>query len=314
MIRRASADLFPAHGSCPTSTLNRPNRKQRPPSKAYRSIGLALLSFGLAPLLVFALPIAAGAAPIVFEGFGADAAAIQASVDAFRAALGNPNNGNAPGPLANGRREINWDGGGQATTISPTPFNGFQNIRGALFTTSGTGFVQAPPSGLAADPTFGNPTYAGFDVLSSARLFSPIGSTLTNVTFSVPGTNGGTPATVTGFGAVFSDVDASANASLSFVNANGASLGTFFVPTANNGLSFLGLLFPGEAISQIQIISGNVPLGPGETGAIDIIVMDDFLYSEPAVVPEPATLLLLGVTAAGLGVARSRRGRRKQQP
>jgi hypothetical protein len=269
------------------------------------------LLIALALLVVFTRSIDAGAAPILFEGSGADASAIQASVDAFRTALGNPNNGNASGPLPSGRREINWDGGGVTTTISPTPFNGFQNIRGALFTTSGTGFVQAPPSGLAT-ASFGNPTYAGFDVFSSARLFSPIGSTLTNVTFFVPGTGGGTAATVGGFGAVFSDVDASANASLSFVNSSGASLGTFSVPAANNGLSFLGLLFPGEAISQVQIISGNVPLGPSESGAIDIIVMDDFLYSEPAVVPEPATLLLFGTTAAGLGLARWRRWRHGQ--
>ena len=267
----------------------------------------------LALLVVFTLPIDAGAAPILFEGSGADASAIQMTVDAFRTALGNPNNGNAPGPLPSGRREINWDGGGTTTTISPTPFNGFQNIRGALFTTSGTGFVQAPPSGLATDPTFGNPTYAGFDVFSSARLFSPIGSTLTNVTFFIPGTGGGTAATVGGFGAVFSDVDASANASLSFVNSSGVSLGTFAVPAANNGLSFLALLFPSEAISQVQIISGNVPLGPAESGGIDIIVMDDFLYSEPAVVPEPATLLLFGTTAAGLGLARWRRWRHGQR-
>jgi hypothetical protein len=268
----------------------------------------------LSLLVLLTLPGSAGAAPILFEGFGADALAIEPSVDAFRTALGNPNNGNAPGPLASGRREINWDGGGVATTISPTPFNGFQNTRGALFTTSGTGFVQAPPSGLAAGQTFSNPTYAGFDVFSNARLFSPIGSTLTNVTFSIPGTGGATSATVGGFGAVFSDVDSTDNATLSFVNASGISLGTFKVPAANNGLSFLGLIFPGEAITQVQIISGNVPLGPSESGGIDIIVMDDFLFSEPAVVPEPGTIVLFGTTAIGLGLARWRRWRARQDP
>src|SRR5215217_8993497 len=67
-------------------------------------------------------------APTVFQAAGPNAASIQSSVDAFRAALGNPNNGNAPGPIANGRREINWDGGGppvDANAPGGTPFNVF---------------------------------------------------------------------------------------------------------------------------------------------------------------------------------------------
>ena len=81
-------------------------------------------------------------APIVFQAAGPTAASIQSMVDAYRAALGATNNGNAPGPLADGRREINWDGGGStATSPAPNPFDGFLASRGARFTTLGTGFV-----------------------------------------------------------------------------------------------------------------------------------------------------------------------------
>ena len=38
--------------------------------------------------------------PTVFQAAGPDATSIQGSVDDFRAALGNPNNGNSAGPLA----------------------------------------------------------------------------------------------------------------------------------------------------------------------------------------------------------------------
>ena len=108
-----------------------------------------------------------------------------------------------------GRREINWDGGSPTnatTTLTGTPLITFLNTRGANITTRGSGFVQAPPSGLA--DTFGNSSYATiFHAFSPLRLFSPIGSNVTEVEFSVPGSNGNTPATSTGFGVVFSDVD-----------------------------------------------------------------------------------------------------------
>src|SRR4029078_5355383 len=90
---------------------------------------------------------------------GPNTAWMQRTVNQYRAALGATNNGNAAGPLPNGRREINWDGGGSvANSVVGTPFNGFLANRGALFTTTGTGFVQAPLAGIA--DTFHNPTYA----------------------------------------------------------------------------------------------------------------------------------------------------------
>ena len=128
--------------------------------------------------------------------------------------LGDPNNLNNPGPLQKGRREINWDGGNPNvldTTAPVTPFNVFLNTRGSQFTTPGLGLSQAPPSGgpqggLAV--LFGNPTYGKiFRTFSPSRLFTPVGSNITEASFFIPGTNGTVPATVRGFGAVFTDVD-----------------------------------------------------------------------------------------------------------
>src|SRR6266498_2625744 len=174
-----------------------------------------IASFGLLAMLLAVSETAyAQGTPAVFQAAGADAASIQSSVDAFRAALGNPNNGNNPGPLIDGRREINWDGGNPNvldTTAPVTPFNTFLNTRGSQFTTPGLGLSQAPPSGGAQGGLvvlFGNPSYAkAFSTFSPSRLFTPVGSNKTEALFFVPGTNGTSPATVRGFGAVFTDVD-----------------------------------------------------------------------------------------------------------
>ena len=270
--------------------------------------------------MTFALPATALAAPIVFSAGGdTTTASIQATVDAFRAALGAPNNGNAPG-LPSGRREINWDGGGVTTTaIAASIFSGFENTRGAEFVTPGVGFAQAPPSGgvdggLAA--LFANATYgATFFTFSPQRLFVPIGSNVTDVSFSIPGTNGGTPAVISGFGAVFTDVDIAGATTLQFFDPLNASLGTFSVPTAlvsSGGLSFLGVLFnAGEAVARVRITTGNAALGPNDGPATDVVAMDDFLYSEPAAVPppvpEPATIALGGLAGVAAAARRVRR-------
>ncbi len=78
------------------------------------------------------------------------ASSIQPTVDSFRAALGDPNNGNTAGPLATGRREINWDGGGTTTAASSgATLTAFTTTRGATFVTPGTGFLQTPLDDLA---------------------------------------------------------------------------------------------------------------------------------------------------------------------
>jgi hypothetical protein len=244
--------------------------------------------------------------PVVFQAAGPTADSIQSSVDAFRAALGDPNNGNAPGPLASGRREINWDGGGgvDATTAPVTPFNVFLNTRGGQFTTPGTGLSQAPPSGgpqggLAA--LFDNPTYATiFSTFSPLRLFTPVGSNVTDGLFFIPGTNGAAPATLSGFGAVFTDVDQpdgsgpaqkrgnrGASTLMEYFDADGKLLFSSFVPASpgDGSLSFFGIMFDDARIARVRITSGNVAPGPDDDRKHDIVVMDDFIYGEPQPLP-----------------------------
>lgn len=57
-------------------------------------------------------------------------------------------------------------------------------------------------------------------------------------------------------------------------------------------------------------MTGNAALGPNDGSGVDVVAMDDFLYSEPrSSVPEPSALILLGIALAGLGFARRRKPR-----
>ncbi len=229
--------------------------------------------------------------PAVFQAAGPKIASIQSTVDEYRAELGDPNNGNIPGPLATGRREINWDGGGSVdTSLAPTPFTAFLNTRGALMTTRGTGFVQAPVDGLVT--TFGNPTYADiFQPFSLVRLFSPIGSRVTVVDFFVPGSNGSIPAGTTGFGVILTDVDQPEGSPrrlvgstvIEYFDAKGRLLYTSFAPASpgNASLTFLGIVFDEPVIARVRIRTGDKAPGGDDLRRRDIVMMDDFIYGEP---------------------------------
>src|SRR5262245_11601741 len=231
--------------------------------------------------------------PVVFQAAGPTAESIQSTVDAYRAFLGDPNNGNAPGPLADGRREINWDGGGSDATTDPTtPFDVFLNTRGARFTTPGTGLSQAPPAGgaqggLAA--LFGNDTYGDiFRTFSAPRLFTPVGSHITDGVFFVPSTNVPTPATVAGSGAVFTDIDKPNGALLKhstqieYFDVNRRRIFIGLVPAApgDGNFSFLGVVFPDARVARVRIKTGDTKPGVDDAKQ-DIVMMDDFIYGEP---------------------------------
>ena len=152
------------------------------------------------------------------------------------------------------------------------------------------------------------------------RLFTAVGSNIVDVSFFSPGT--ATLALVSGFGAVFTDVDLTSSTKIEFFDAANASLGIYAVPVGTVGsesLSFLGVSFTdGPVISHVQITSGNTalaagindgsPIGPDNV--VDIVAMDDFIYGAPAVspVPEPETYAML---LAGLGLIGAISRRRK---
>jgi hypothetical protein len=238
--------------------------------------------------------------PLVFQAAGPDAASIQSAVDAFRAALGD-NHGNNPGPLQKGRREINWDGGNPNlldTTAPVNPFLVFLNTRGSQFKTPGLGLSQAPPSGglqggLAV--LFGNPSYATiFTAFSRSRLFTPVGSNITEASFSIPGTNGTAPAAVRGFGAVFTDVDqpngvgraTKGSTLIEYFDSNGRLLFNSFVPASpgDGSLSFFGIKFDDARIASVRIQAGDAAPGPNDDKHHDIVMMDDFIYGEPELI------------------------------
>jgi hypothetical protein len=272
----------------------------------------------------------AHALPIVQSGVttgGTGDPSFNAVINSFRADLGgvlNAPGACSPNPCTTGRREINWDAV-PAGASSPNPFpGGFFNgttgvdpagrIRGASFSTPGTGF-RVSATEFSDEAAFGP---AEFDPFSPARMFASLGSNITDVTFAVPGSPG-LVATVSGFGVVFSDVDYTGSASLEFFDPSGFSLGLFNVtgvfPTANGqnsqgAFSFLGVSFDsGQRVSRVRITSGSHGIDGNFVGLDDAVVMDDFIYAEPRVVPEPLTVVLVGVGLAGIAVFRRRRSR-----
>jgi hypothetical protein len=116
-------------------------------------------------------------------------------------------------------------------------------------------------------------------------LFTIRGSNVCEISFFIPGTN--IPATVNGFGAVFTDVD-STSTIMQFYDDKGKLLATPNgpVPAADKGLSFEGVSFnDGTRISKVVLVLGNIPLSAGivdgANDIFDVVAMDDFIYGEP---------------------------------
>lgn len=288
----------------------------------------------LAMLIVFSLS-ARCQAQLPRTAVGANAAAIQATVDAFRADLGvlNPNgvcDGVACLPGV-GRREVNWDAVPDGTS-SPNAFPGnFFNqlggspagrVRGIEFSTTGIFEVSADAdSDNDGNPgptaiLFGNrnPENADdFAAFSAERIFGIVGSNQLDVTFSVPGSPG-TPALVKGFGVVFTDVELADAAKLEFYDANDVLIHTESAPAFPLGgagdtfdsFSFVGVSFASAVVKRVHITNGGFDLNLVQTGPNDASAMDDFIFGEPIAIPEPTTVAMSLAGLLLIGMCRSR--------
>lgn len=215
---------------------------------------------------------------------------ITSAVNQYRALLGADNGGDPGTKGPTGYREINWDSLPDEFSAPNFYTSDFFNqpeaprARGIVLNTPGEGLMVSAnasnPNGTL--PRFGNinPQYADiFKTFSDEKLFSPIGSNLVVITFFVPGTN--TPATVRGFGAVYTDVDTTHTA-FEYFDKDGNSLGSFETPICDRCLSFLGVAFDEAVIASVEVRYGTGALGSDDgAGEVDVAVMDNFIFGEP---------------------------------
>ena len=237
-------------------------------------------------LLILALSACGSSEPQIVTGTGD----ITSVVDQYRGLLGADNGGDPGTKGVSGYREINWDSlpdeESAPNFYEPDFFNQPEapRARGIVLTTPGEGLMVSAnannPSGTL--PRFGNinPQYTDiFKAFSEEKLFSPIGSNLVVITFFVPGTN--TPASVRGFGAVYTDVDTTHTA-FEYFDKDGNSLGSFETPICDGCLSFLGVVFEEAVVARVEVRYGTGALGPDDgAGDVDVAVMDNFIFGEP---------------------------------
>lgn len=238
------------------------------------------------------------AAPVVRQGTGANTAALQGIIDTFRNDLGGANNG-VGGSFVDGRREINWDGVPDSFSEPnnlPLDFFNVNSPRGVIFNAveDATGaalnqFAVSANTASGVPVRFANlnATYSSiFTTFSAQRLFTARNTNIMEVNFVIPGTN--IPATVNGFGVIFTDVDSATGGSRSLIrvyDVTGRQLSAASASVLDNGLSFVGISFnAGERISRVVIESGNAALSSTNNdgvNGVDVVAMDDFIYGEP---------------------------------
>lgn len=256
-----------------------------------------LMKAASAIALMCSMSAVANASTQVFEAAGATAGHIQATVDNYRASLGNLNP-NVAGSFPDGRREINWDGipdQFSAPNTLPSNFFNVNTPRGVVFFTPGYGFQVSAKSGNPTNTPieFGNlkPDFIQqFSTFSPERLFTALKNNVVEVLFFEPGST--KQATVKGFGAVFTDVDNWKSSKIEYFDINGNLLYSRYVRPGGQqkeSLSFLGITFDTPSVYLVRITSGDNFAAEKFVKRLrtDAVVMDDFIYGEPQPIQQP---------------------------
>lgn len=224
-----------------------------------------------------------------------NAEGLKGAVKTFQALLGGKANGATIGPLENGFRVINWDGG--APFDMPFDFFNTNAPLGALFFAKGNKFaISNPVNNMPKDNKFDsiNANAAkNFIAFSEKRLFTPVKGNFLVTKFEIPGKK--VAATVSGFGAVYNDVNKPSTSFLELFDARGCRIAKVYVPPKAKGLSFVGIRvfrvrkgFRGmwkkahAPVYKAAMKLGNTPITKKKLGyRSDIVVTDDFIYGEP---------------------------------
>lgn len=255
------------------------------------------------------LSMNAMAAITEFSATGINPSDITAKRDDFRSAIGGGVTPGANGDFGGVRREINWDGVPAAFSdpaLLPGNFFNANSPRGAVFSTTGTGFLVSANSGGSTPTVFGFP--GDLQPFSAQKLFGVVGSRTMDIQFFIPGTN--TAATTSAFGAIFVDVENNDPpggdfTSMKFFDQNNVEIfsSTVLATNTTKSLSFLGgVANAGERIARVTITTPNNFLlsnGVRSNELNDFVIMDDFIYATPVPEPEIWAMVLLGLGMVG---------------
>jgi len=227
-------------------------------------------------------------APVTFvSAISPDADGLKESFELFRDLLGGDNNMDLVKKkgLKEGHRQINWDAAAVPFDM-PGDFFAATVPRGCTVRSDSDEFRVSNPADGGDDlfDSINHKAAKDFQAFTLERLFTSVEENVFTIDFSVPGFVD-RPAVVDGFGAVFVDVKEAHKTKMTFFAKSGCIIAEEYVKPLAKGLSFLGAFSSKYPIFKVEVVLGEVAIDDSsDWKGDDVVVMDDFIYSEPQAV------------------------------